>query len=132
MKLLLDTHAVIWWVDQDHFLSPAAHAAIGDPANELLLSAGTIWEIAIKVGLAKLALSLPYRQWLEQAMADLGVTVLPVTVEYADVQATLPFHHRDPFDRLLIAQAIVENVPLVSRDAIFDQYGISRVWEQAA
>jgi len=128
VKLLLDTHTVIWWVDQDHLLSPAAHAALADPANELLLSAGTIWEIAIKVGLAKLSLSLPYRQWFSQAMEDLGVTILPVTVEYADVQATLPSHHRDPFDRLLIAQAIVENVPWVSNDAIFDQYGISRVW----
>ena len=129
MKLLLDTHAVIWWVDQDHLPSPVAHSAIGDPANEILLSAATIWEIAIKVGLAKLTLSLPYRQWLEQTMAALGVTVLPVAVEYADVQTTLPFHHRDPFDRLLIAQAVVENVPVVSRDAVFDRYGVTRVWE---
>ena len=128
MRLLLDTHTMIWWVDQDHLLSPSSHAAIADPANDLLLSAGTIWEIAIKVGLAKLSLSLPYRQWISQAMADLEVTVLPVPVEYADVQAELPKHHRDPFDRLLVAQAIVENVPLVSNDAIFDQYGITRVW----
>lgn len=129
MKLLLDTHAVLWWMDQDHLLSPAAHAVIGDPTNDLLLSAGTIWEIAIKVGLAKPALSLSYRQWLELAMADFRVTILPVTVVYADVQAALPLHHRDPFDRLLIAQSLVENVPLVSRDDIFDQYGIARVWE---
>jgi PIN domain nuclease of toxin-antitoxin system len=128
VKLLLDTHAVIWWVDQDHLLSPTAYAAIADPANDLLLSAGTIWEIAIKVGLAKLSLSRPYRQWLSQAMADLGVAILPVTVEYADVQAGLPRHHRDPFDRLLIAQAMVENVQLVSNDDVFDQYGISRLW----
>jgi len=128
VRLLLDTHTVIWWVDQDHLLSPSSYAAIADPANDLLLSAGTIWEIAIKFGLAKLSLSRPYRQWLSQAMADLGTTVLPVTVEYADVQAELPKHHRDPFDRLLMAQAIVENVPLVSHDTIFDQYGVARVW----
>ena len=128
MRLLLDTHTVIWWVDQDHLLSPSSYAAIADPANDLLLSAGTIWEIAIKVGLAKLSLSRPYRQWLSQVMADLGVTVLPVTVEYADVQAGLPHHHRDPFDRLLVAQVMVENVQLISNDDVFDQYGIVRLW----
>lgn len=128
MKLLLDTHSLIWAVDQPSLLGPNAKTALEDLANSLMLSAATIWEIAIKVGVNKLTLSLPYRQWMTRAMNDLGVTILPVTVEYADVQAKLPSHHRDPFDRLLIAQAIVENVPLVSNDAIFDQYGISRVW----
>jgi PIN domain nuclease of toxin-antitoxin system len=128
VRMLLDTHTVIWWVDQDHLLSPSSYAAIADRANDLLLSAATIWEIAIKVGVKKLTLSLPFRQWMTRAMNDLEVTVLPVTVEYADVQAELPRHHRDPFDRLLVAQAIVENVQLVSNDPIFDQYGVARVW----
>jgi PIN domain nuclease of toxin-antitoxin system len=128
MRLLLDTHTLIWAVDQPSQLGPAAVVALQDPSNDLLLSVGTIWEIAIKVGLKKLALSLPYRQWMGQAMADLGVSVLPVTVEFADVQAGLPNHHKDPFDRLLVAQAQVENVPLVSVDSIFDQYGITRLW----
>ena len=128
MKVLLDTHTVIWWVDQDHLLGAAARAAITDPANELCLSAATVWEIAIKVGLGKLSLSVPYRQWMNQAMTDLGATLLPITVEYADAQARLPLHHRDPFDRLLIAQAQVDDVPLISGDATFDQYGIARLW----
>jgi len=128
VKLLLDTHTLIWAVDQPSLLGPQAKSALEDLANSLLLSAATIWEIAIKVGVNKLTLSLPYRQWMTRAMNDLGVTILPVTVEYAGVQATLPFHHRDPFDRLLIAQALVENIPLVSNDALFEQYGISRVW----
>ena len=128
MRLLLDSHALIWYVDQDHLLSPAAHAAITDPSNDLLLSAVSIWEVSIKVGLGKLLLSLPFRQWMSQAMADLGVAVLPITVEYADVQAGLPYHHRDPFDRLLVAQAQVETLSLVSNDRVFDQYGISRLW----
>ncbi len=128
MRLLLDTHTLIWAVDQPSQLGPAAVLALQDPSNDLLLSVGTIWEIAIKVGLKKLALSLPYRQWMGQAMADLGVSALPVTVEFADVQAGLPSHHKDPFDRLLVAQAQVENVPLVSVDSIFDQYGITRLW----
>jgi PIN domain nuclease of toxin-antitoxin system len=129
MRLLLDSHALIWYVDQDHLLSQAAHAAITDPNNELLLSAATIWEIAIKVALKKLTLSLPYRQWMNQAIADLGLSVLPITVEYADAQAGLPDHHRDPFDRLLIAQAITEGVSIVSADATFDSYSVTRLWQ---
>lgn len=128
MRLLLDSHTLIWWVDQDHLLGTDAHAAITDPANDLLLSAATIWEIAIKVGLGKLSLSLPYRQWMGQAMADLGVAVLPITVEYADMQAGLPAHHGDPFDRLLVAQAMVEQIGIVSNDSVFESYGVQRVW----
>ena len=125
---MLDTHALIWYVDQDHLLSASAHAAITDPANDLLLSAGTIWEIGIKVGLNKLSLSMPYREWMNKAIADLGLTLLPINVEYADAQAGLPRHHGDPFDRLLAAQARVENIPLISSDSIFDQYGLKRIW----
>ena|SRR6266571_1761431 len=99
-----------------------------DPANHLLLSAGSIWEIAIKVTLGKLVLSQPYKLWMTQAMTDLGVTVLPVIVEYADVQASLPRHHGDPFDRLIVAQALVEQVSIFSGDASLDAYGIARVW----
>jgi PIN domain nuclease of toxin-antitoxin system len=128
VRLLIDAHAVFWAVDDPSKLSAAAVAALQDPANELLLSAGTIWELAIKVGLGKLVLSLPFRTWMSQAMADLGVTLLPITVEYADVQAGLPWHHRDPFDRLLAAQALVEQVPLLSADTLLDQYGVSRIW----
>ena len=128
MKLLVDTHALIWYVDQDHLLSPAAHAAITDPSNDLLLSSGSIWEIAIKAGLKKLTLSLPYRAWIEKAIADLGLSILPITVEYADAQAVLPNHHRDPFDRLLVAQAQIEGVPVVSADVTLDSYGITRIW----
>src|SRR5208283_4660135 len=110
------THAVIWAVDDPAKLSSPAAKAIEDPSNELLISAGTIWEVSIKVGLEKLSLSMPFRQWMEKAIADLGLTLLPINVEYADVQAGLPRHHGDPFDRLLAAQARVENVSLVSAD----------------
>ena len=128
MKLLLDTHTLIWAVDDPSKLGPQAVTALQDPANDLLLSAATIWEIAIKVGLGKLSLSMPYRQWMNQAITDLGMTVLPITVEYADVQVNLPKHHGDPFDRLLVAQSQVENIHLVSADPVFDQYGINRLW----
>jgi PIN domain nuclease of toxin-antitoxin system len=126
--MLIDTQALIWYVDQDQLLTPVAHAAITDPANDLLLSAATIWELAIKVGLGKLSLSLPYRQWMDKAIADLGLSILPVTVEYAARQASLPAHHKDPFDRLIIAQALVEGFPVASADAVFDAYGITRIW----
>jgi PIN domain nuclease of toxin-antitoxin system len=128
MRLLLDSHVVIWYVDQDHLLTPAAHSAIDDPSNDVLVSAATIWEIAIKVGIGKLTLSGPYRAWMNQALADLGANVLPITVDYADMQATLPPHHGDPFDRLLVAQALVDGIPLVSTDSQLDPYGITRLW----
>jgi PIN domain nuclease of toxin-antitoxin system len=128
MRLLVDSHALIWYVDQDHLLSAASHAAITDPSNDLLLSAGSIWEIAIKVGLGKLLLSLPYKSWMTSAISDLAITVLPITLEHADVQAGLPRHHGDPFDRLLVAQAIVEQVSILSGDANMDLYGITRLW----
>ena len=96
--------------------------------NQPLPSAGTLWEMSIKVGLGKLTLSLPYRQWMAKAIADVGLAILPITVDYADVQATLPHHHRDPFDRLLVAQAIVEGIPVVSADPQLDAFGITRIW----
>jgi len=128
VRHLIDAQALIWYVDQDHLLTWSARAAISDPANELVLSVGTIWEIGIKVGLGKLSLSLPYRRWMDTAIADLDLELLPITVEYADVQAGLPGHHRDPFDRLLAAQALKDGLPLISADAIFDQYGVRRIW----
>lgn len=129
MRCLIDSQSLIWYVDQDHLLSQIARSTITDPVNELLLSAATLWEIAIKVGLKKLTLSLPYRQWMDKAIADLGLLLLPVTVEYADAQIGLPRNqHRDPFDRLLAAQALVEQVPVVSVDAALDQYGVTRIW----
>ena len=128
MKLLVDAHTLIWAVDDPSKLGRQAVTALQDPGNDLILSAGTIWEIAIKVGLGKLSLSMPYREWMNQAITDLGMAVLPITVEYADVQGNLPRHHGDPFDRLLVAQAQVENMALVSADPGFDPYGINRLW----
>lgn len=129
MRHLIDSQVLIWFVDQDHLLTSVARAAIADPANDLLISAGTIWEIGIKVGLGKLSLSLPYRKWMRQAISDLGLAVLPITVEYAGAQAGLPNLHRDPFDRLLAAQAITDGLSLVSADDIFDLYGVHRIWK---
>ena len=128
MRLLLDTHTLFWSVDDPSRVSATAMAAMVGPANDRLLSAASILELSIKVGQGKIALSLPYRQWMDKAIADLKLTILPVTVEYADRQSTLPAHHRDPFDRLIIAQALVDGIPIVGVDAVFDQYGVIRIW----
>ena len=98
MRLLLDSHTLIWSADRPDRITSAAMTAMGDPANELLVSAASLWEIAIKFGLGRLPLSLPYRQWMEKAMLDLGLLLLPITLDHAERQALLPWHHRDPFD----------------------------------
>lgn len=128
MRHLLDACSLIWYVDDPQKLSATAHAAITSGANDLYLSAATVWEISIKVGLGKLKLSGPFRRWIEKAISDLGLNLLPITVEVADVQAGLPQHHGDPFDRIVVATCRVENLSVVSADAVFDAYGVTRVW----
>jgi PIN domain nuclease of toxin-antitoxin system len=125
VRLLLDTHTLFWSVEEP---SKVSATAMQDPANDLLLSAATIWELAIKVGQGKIALSMPYRQWMETAIADLDLEILPVTVEYAERQSVLPTHHKDPFDRLMIAQTLVDGIRIVSVDAVFGLYDVTRLW----
>jgi PIN domain nuclease of toxin-antitoxin system len=129
MRHLLDAHSLIWALDDPRKLGPRAIAILEDPDNELVISAGTIWELSIKVGLGKLSLSLPYRTWMERALIDLDLAMAPVTLEVTERQMVLPFHHRDPFDRLLVAQCLVEAIPIVSTDSIFDRYGVNRFWD---
>jgi PIN domain nuclease of toxin-antitoxin system len=128
MRHLLDAHTLIWALDDPSKLGSRARAVLEDPTNELTVSVGTIWELSLKAGLQKLSLSLPYRRWMERAMADLCLTVSPITLEVTERQMSLPFHHRDPFDRLLVAQCLVENIPIVSADSVFDEYGATRLW----
>ena len=128
MRHLLDAHALIWALDDPDKLGRAARAVLEDPTNELVISVGTIWELSIKTGLKKLSLSMPYREWMERALADLGLTVSTITLDFTERQIGLQPHHRDPFDRLLVAQCLVESIPLVSADSVFDTYGIARVW----
>jgi PIN domain nuclease of toxin-antitoxin system len=128
VKLLLDTHTLFWAVDNPSKVSATAMAIMQDSANERLLSAATIWELAIKVGQERIKLSMPYGQWMMTAIADLKLRVLPVTVDYAERQSTLPPHHKDPFDRLMIAQALVDGILIVSVDGALDPYGVTRIW----
>lgn len=128
MRLLLDSHTLIWSADDPAKIPVSVMSLLSDPANGRLLSAATIWEIAIKVGKGRLPLSLPYRQWMDKAIADLCLTILPIQLDHAERQSRLPDHHRDPFDRLLAAQALVEEVPIISDDDSFDAYAVHRIW----
>lgn len=128
MRSLIDAHTLVWAVDNPSLLGARASVELRNLNNELLLGAGTLWELAIKVGLSKLTLSLSYGQWIRKAIADLGLSILPIIVDHADVQSGLPHHHRDPFDRLMVAQAMVEGIPIISADSQLDPYGIQRIW----
>jgi PIN domain nuclease of toxin-antitoxin system len=128
VKLLLDSHALLWFDEGDQRLSVKAQAMMSDPGNELLLSVASIWEIAIKVSLGKLRLLEPFDVYMQRVIRENGLTNLPISLDYAKALVALPFHHRDPFDRLLIAQAMVENLPILSADILFDKYPISRLW----
>ena len=128
MRLLLDTHAFLWFVLNDTSLSTVARSLISDPQNDVLISPATYWEVAIKVSIGKYQLPGPFADFMSEQIARNDLTILPITVGHAAVVALLPFHHKDPFDRLLIAQAIVENIPVLSVDAAFDPYPVIRLW----
>jgi len=128
MKLLLDTHAFLWFIMGNPNLSANARALIEDLANEKFLSVASVWEIAIKVSIGKLALSAQFNTLIPQQLSVNGFELLNLEVRHAAALINLPFHHRDPFDRLLIAQAIVEQMQIVSTDSTFDAYPIQRLW----
>ncbi|MFO7640549.1 MAG: type II toxin-antitoxin system VapC family toxin [Candidatus Competibacteraceae bacterium] len=126
--ILLDSHAFLWFVWDDPLLSPAAKQRIEDPANRKWVSVASCWEIAIKAGLGKLRLGEPATTFLPRELATNHFDLLGIELVHATFVEALPTHHKDPFDRLLAAQALVENIPLMSADAIFDRYGVTRLW----
>lgn len=127
MKLLLDTHTFLWFINDSPQLSIDAKNLIESDVD-LLLSIASLWEIAIKVSIGKLTIPNTYDQFIPQQVQLNDMEILSISMAHLTVVTTLPFHHRDPFDRLLIAQAIVEKVSIVSTDGIFDSYEISRIW----
>lgn len=128
MKLLLDIHAFIWWDESPGRLGTAAHAACLDPDNELVLSTASVWEIQLKRMLGKLTFRKPLREMLDDQVRQNGLEIVPVGLEHILGLDSLPFHHRDPFDRILIAQARVEGWTLVSHDGAFARYGLPMLW----
>ena len=128
MRLLLDTHTFLWFVLDDPALSPRAKTTVEDPNTDVLVSPASYWEIAIKVALKKLDLFAPYADFMDRGIAGNDFDILPIEPRHCDRLLTLPLHHKDPFDRLLAAQALAEDIELVSGDAMLDAYGVRRVW----
>ena len=128
MKHLLDSNTLLWYTLNDPQLSGAAKALILDPTNEILISPASYWEIAIKISIGKLTLHQPYEDFIDVCLNKYGFVVLPVEPKHTGVLTNLPFHHRDPFDRLLIAQAMIEGIPVIGNDHDFDSYPIKRLW----
>jgi PIN domain nuclease of toxin-antitoxin system len=128
MSLLLDTHAFLWFVWDDANLSATAKSLVVDPKRQKFISAATYWEIAIKVCIGKLDLGEPFGPFMRREIARNNFTILAISVDHAEVVAALPQHHKDPFDRMLIAQGIIEKMPIVSIDAVFDAYPVIRLW----
>ncbi len=128
MRLLLDTHAFLWSVENSPRLSVSARAAIADEGNEKLLSIGSLWEIAIKVSIGKLALAKPFDEMVDELVANRLITVLPILPVHLKIIVTLAPHHGDPFDRVIIAQAQQGTLTVVGNDPAFDAYGVARLW----
>jgi PIN domain nuclease of toxin-antitoxin system len=126
--LLLDTHTLLWFVWDDPQLSPTAKGLIEDPNNRKLVSIASCWEIAIKTGLGKLKLGSASGPFLSQHIARNNFELLPISLDHATFVEAMPSHHKDPFDRLLVAQVVLDRVSLVSTDSIFDLYYIPRLW----
>lgn len=127
-RILLDTHALLWWSMDDDALAPAARAAIADPANEVFVSAASAWEIATKFRIGKLPDAGMLALDLAAAVSSQGFIELPIAIPHTQRAGALPAPVRDPFDRILIAQSLLETMPLVSNEVAFDRYGIDRLW----
>ena len=128
MRLLLDTHAFLWWLDGDRRLPPKVRRALGDDTNRILVSAASAWEITTKARLGKLPGALAVAADVAGCMSSQGFVELEITILHAQWAGNLPGDHRDPFDRMLIAQAQLEDVALASDDDMFDQYAVRRFW----
>ena len=128
MQLLLDTHALLWWLSGDDALSAAARTAIADEDNGIFISAASILEIATKHRIGKLPGVAAIIADFDRVIADQGFIGMPINLRHGQVAGTLPGPHRDPFDRMLIAQAMLENLVLVSNEQLFDVYGVTRLW----
>lgn len=128
MRVLLDTQIFLWFIMGDARLTAPARSAIESSANEKYLSAASAWEIAVKMGIGKLKLAEPFGVLIPREIAGNGFGYLPIELSHVALLTSLPLHHRDPFDRLLVAQSMAEKMALVSSDAVLDQYGIQRIF----
>jgi PIN domain nuclease of toxin-antitoxin system len=127
MKVLLDTHAFLWFVNDDPQLSLAAKTLM-ESEVDLLLSVASLWEMAVKVSIGKLDLPKSFDLFIPEQLQINEIEVLPIELRHLSVVAGLPLHHRDPFDRLLISQSLVEELSIIGIDKVFDRYGVNRSW----
>jgi PIN domain nuclease of toxin-antitoxin system len=128
MNLLLDTHTFLWFIDGSAKLSPRARELIEDQANAKLVSVASLWEMGIKMSLGRLTLAQPFVELVPKQMELNGFGLLPLRISHIAKVIPLPFHHRDPFDRVMVAQCLVEDLSLVSLDPAFDEYSVHRLW----
>jgi PIN domain nuclease of toxin-antitoxin system len=128
MKVLLDTHTFLWWITDDPQLSPLARDLMSDGRNSLFLSAASGWEMAIKAGLGRLSLPEDVESFMRDQLTENAIGMLPITMRHALHVYRLPPHHRDPFDRMLVAQSQLENLPLITRDSQLASYAIDVIW----
>lgn len=128
MRVLLDTHTFLWWIEGNRRLSRPAKSLIADETTEVLVSAASVWEIAIKIRLGKLSVQPGVGPAIAAEIDAQGFLPFDITPAHAQLAGTLPMRHRDPFDRMLVAQALSGGLPLVSNDELFDDYGVSRIW----
>lgn len=126
MRCLLDTHSLIWFIGGDTQLGVDARQLIDDEENQIYISIASLWEMAIKFSIGKLNLEQPFEEMFPEQLEINSIEILGITIDHLKAAASLPFHHRDPFDRLIIAQAQVEGLPIISADNIFDDYGVKR------
>jgi PIN domain nuclease of toxin-antitoxin system len=128
VRVLLDTHAFLWFVAGDRRLSAEARTSIESPETERLLSVAALWEMTIKASLDRLDIGLPMPEFVDQQVHGNGIEVLGVEPAHLESLRHLPYHHRDPFDRLMIAQAKTEGIQIVSKDGAFPPYGLHPIW----
>ena len=128
MRVLIDTHALLWAVTGDRSLSKHAHFVVGSFDNEVFVSAASVWEVCTKFRLGKLPDAIDLVSDFVRVIEQLGFHPLPISIEHAQRAGNLPGTHRDPFDRMLIAQAQAEDIALISNERLFDSYGVTRIW----
>lgn len=127
MEYLLDTHSLLWFINGDRELSDTAKSYIENPDTTKYVSVASFWEIAVKVSIKKLDLDMPFTE-LKEHVSKNGFTILPITFEHTSNLVKLDFHHKDPFDRLLISQALTDQLTIISRDSNFRKYTVNLIW----
>lgn len=128
MKYLIDTHVLLWITNHDSRLSKKAKDLFLNEKNDIYLSIASIWEMAIKISLNKLDVNEPLKNFVRTKIIANKIKITNISVEHLFMLEDLPFHHKDPFDRLIIAQSIVENIPIISKDSVFRKYNIKKIW----